>query len=1091
MSITGFERVPPEARKYVLPHLDRSQAAVIDLPESLCAAVIGAPGTGKTTTLIEFVADRVARFGYSPDDIVVLTPSRASATRLRDALALRLGVATNGPLARTVNSLAFEIVGAAARRDEVDPPRLITGGEQDSDIAQILEGHVVEGMGPAWPEILGPDVRRLKGFRTELRELMMRATEFGVSPQQLRQWGAQPEPDGSPAHPEWIAAADFITEYHEVVGNYRGNQLDSAELAQYAATAIASEDPGERVSRLKLVLVDDLQEATESTLTILRALVRRGVTVIAFGDPDVAANAFRGGEPDALGRLSAILDDPALRTLILTTAHRQGTELRAFTSAITARIGTAAAGAQRAAVSASAVASVPAVNPKSPTTAPNTPTADASPPATSTAATSTAANPNVATRAPAAIVKLSATSPARQWSAVARELRERHLLDGVPWSHMSVIVRSGAQITGIRRALSLAEVPARTTVGGTALRDDRAARALLTLVDVGVGRTEMTAALASELLLGPFGGLDRLTLRRLRLALRAEELAGGGSRASDELLLEGLAAPGRFATIDHRIGRGADRLAQTLAALRELSTAHGSIEELLWLAWERSGLAPVWFDQAIGAGITAAEANANLDGVLALFTAAKRFVERQPGSPASVFLDAVLDAEVPEDTLSPQSNDESVLITTPSGTVGLEFDVVVVANLQEGSWPNLRLRGSLLGPQELVKAVTGTSGLPLDERKLVLSDELRMFALAVSRARQRVILSCIANEDESPSVFLTLAPKDSPTIDTSLLPPLSLRGLTGRLRRDLVLESRSAFERDAAASALARLAAEGIPGADPLDWHGLLDPSSTEPLFLDDEQVPVSPSRLERFEDSPLDWFVETIAGTESSTAMGLGTILHWAMETATDPSVDEVWASVESRWNELLFESPWLAENQKRAARVLTAGIAEYLADFKRDGKTLVGAEKRFSLNIGRATVNGSIDRVERHADGSVVIVDLKTGAPITRQATIDEHPQLGAYQLAYAEGVLAEYLDELGEHHPGGAKLLYVKKGIRSKLYREGIQSVLDDEQLEGFRTRIRQAALGMAAAEFTGALELGGWGAGAQTSLAIHRVRAVSSD
>lgn len=1057
MSIRGFQRAPlaqsassAQAQQTPRITLDSFQNAVIDLADDASAAVLGAPGTGKTSTIVELVADRVLQRGFEPDEIIALTPSRASATRLRDAIALRLGIATNGPLARTVNSLAHDIVGTAARDAGAAAPRLVTGGEQDSDIAQLLEGHAEECIGPQWPELLGPDVRRLRGFRTELRELMMRATEYNVAPDRLRQLGLDQE------RPEWTAAADFIDEYLAVLSALRVSQLDSSELAQFAAAAIASDRPGERVERLRLVIVDDLQEATESTLAILRALAGRGITIIAFGDPDVAANAFRGGEPDALGRLGSVLRIRDLQTLTLGIAHRQGAVLRHLTRLVTERIGTAAAGTQRAAV------------------------AIASPPAESAQAVP----------APA-VVKILAASPARQWTAVARQLREQHLLHGTPWGEMAVVVRSGAQVPAIRRALALAEVPARTTVGGTALRDDRSARALLTLVDVGCGRTPLDALLATELLTGPFGGLDRLALRRLRLALRSEELAGGGNRGSDELLVEGLAAPGRFVTIDHRVGRNAERLAATLAALRESYAASATIEELLWLAWERSGLAPAWFEQALSAGITAAEANANLDGVLALFTAAKRFVERFPGRPASDFLTDVLDAEVPEDTLAPQPNDDAVLVATPSATVGLEFDVVVVAALQDGAWPNLRLRGSLLAPQDLVRVVTGVEPDTLDERKLVLSDELRMFALAVSRARNRVILSAVDNEDESPSMFLVLAPEGAPTIDAAALPPLSLRGLTGRLRRELAQPGKTAGEKAAAASALNRLALESVPGADPSQWHGLLEPSTTEPLYLEDEPVPVSPSKLKRFEESPLDWFVETVAGSTSSTAMGLGTILHWAMETATDASVDAIWDAVDTRWKELLFESPWLAESQKRAARTLVAGIAEYLADFRREGKTLAAAEQRFSLEIGRAIVNGSIDRIERSPDGSVSIVDLKTGSPITKATELAEHPQLGAYQLAYAQGVLDELLDEFGPHHAGGAKLLFVKKGIRSKLYREGAQPALDEEQLEGFRERIRQAAIGMAAAAFEGAIELSGWGAPGGTDLAIHRVRAVSSD
>jgi RecB family exonuclease len=314
--------------------------------------------------------------------------------------------------------------------------------------------------------------------------------------------------------------------------------------------------------------------------------------------------------------------------------------------------------------------------------------------------------------------------------------------------------------------------------------------------------------------------------------------------------------------------------------------------------------------------------------------------------------------------------------------------------------------------------------------------------------------------------------------------------MTGRLRRLLAAPGGDPGTRAAAAASLARLAELGLPGADPDDWHGLLDPSTTAPLY-EDEQVPISPSRLERFEESPLDWFLETIAGSQPTTSMNVGTILHWAMETATDPSAEAIWAAVESRWDELVFESPWLAEHQRRAARVLADGLAAYLGDFAGSGSTIVAAEGRFGFDLDRATVNGSIDRVERAADGGVVIVDLKTGNPITRQATIDAHPQLGIYQLAYREGLLDDFLAELGPHRGAGAKLLYVKKGDAARPYREGVQGVLDEEGLESFRERVRQAAIGMAAASFEGVLELRSYGLGTVPELRLHRVGAVSGE
>ncbi len=1083
MTSVRFERSAPPVRQPV--ELDPFQRAVIELADDASAAVLGAPGTGKTTTIVELVAERVLTRGWSPDELLVLSSSRAAATRLRDRLALRLERPSTGPLARTVSSLAFEIVGAAARADGAEPPRLVTASELDADIAAILEGHVVAGTGPQWPELLDEGVRRLRGFRTELRDLMARATEYGVDPAALRRLGERT------GRPEWVAGADFIDEYLRIVSTSREAQLDPAELARFAVAEIVRGRSGDRVSGLRLVLIDDLHEATESTLAIVRALAGRGVAVIAFGDPDVAANAFRGGEPSALGRLGAELGLPGIPTLVLDVAHRQSIPLRAFTVAITERIGTAAAGAQRRARAGRALPSDPV---------------EASPPA---------------------LARIEAATPARQWAAVARTLREEHLLRGVPWSRMAVVVRGGALAPGVARALALAEVPTRTSGGGVTLRDDTAARALLTVVDVAIGRTPMTPEVAAELLTGPFGGLDPVTLRRLRLALRAEELAGGGTRTTGELLVEALEQPGRLVTIDSRPARAAAGLAETLGLVRD---SDGSIEDLLWIAWDRSGLARPWREQALGSGVTAVEANRLLDGVVALFSAAKRFAERRPDTPPAEFLAEVLDAEVPEDLLSPARSDEAVLVTTPSGTVGLEFDTVVVAALQDGVWPNLRPRGSLLSAQHLVRAIAADGGAdPIDDRKLVLDDELRMFALATSRATERVVLAAVSNDDESPSPFFTLLPSSPehpvPLIDSATVPPLSLRGVTGRLRRTLADPRSPRAEAEAAAASLAELARIGLPGASPSDWHGLV-PISTTGVLFEHETVPVSPSRIERLEESPLDWFLETVAGGDSGVVAGVGTILHWAMETVEDPRVENLWQAVEARWGELVFEAPWLAERQRGLARVFTEALAEYLEDFERAGSRLVAAEGRFTLRYGELPprppdtdaappdteaappdaeagpaepdeprpaieVRGSIDRVERAADGSVVIVDLKTGRPITSQAAIASHPQLGAYQLAYSAGQFDEALDG-DPHTPGGAKLLYVREGKDGKRYREGIQATLDSEGLAAVEARILQAATIIAAAEFEGAIELEQFGGfGTTPRLRLHRVRAVSSD
>ncbi|NQX26918.1 ATP-dependent helicase [Microbacteriaceae bacterium VKM Ac-2854] len=1039
MTIKGFrsaERVVAAAQ----PELDAAQAAVIALADGASAAVLGAPGSGKTTVLVELIAERVLTRGWSPDAVVALAANRTAATRLRDRLALRLGVPSRGPLARTATSLAFEAVTSAAKSLGLDRPTLLTGGEQDAVLAELLDGHLEDGSGPVWPEELTPQVRRLRAFRTELREFGMRATERELTPDDVAALGTAFD------RPEWIAAADTLREYREVIDRMTeigGAKLDAAEFAAFAARAIRDGGAGERIAALRLVVVDDLQEASESTIVLLRALAARGVAVIAFGDPDIATSAFRGGEADTLGRFGERIGVPDAASLVLDRAHRHGAVLRELVSRSTQRIGAAAGGRQRAAGGHGR---------------------------------SDALEP---------VITLKAATPSREVAALARILRERHLRDGIAWRDMAVVVRSGAAVAPLTKALAIAEVPTRSVLSGRALRDDHAARALLLLVAVSIGAHPLDAETAALLLLGPFGGVDRLGLRRLRLALRSEELAGGGIRPSDPLLVEALAAPGRFATIDSAVARRAERLAVTIDRVRTKHTENASIEELLWSAWESSRLDRTWYDTALGTGLAAAEANRNLDGVVALFSAARRFVERSPRHSAAGFVEEILFAEVPEDTLAPQSTEDAVLVGTPSAVVGLEFDVVVVARLQDGVWPNLRLRGSLLDPAGLVDAAAGRSADVVDRRKVTLDDELRMFALATSRARRQLVLSAVAGDDETPSMFFRLVPEQAVAYPDTAVHALSLRGAVSALRRSLttpgVVDVR-------AARALRALADADVAGADPASWHGLLEPSSTDPLYpLDDPEHPVavSPSKLEAFEASPLNWFVDTVSGSTTSTAMGVGTLVHWVLENAVDADADALWQAMETRWAELVFEAPWLAERQKRATRILIDGLAEYLSDFERGGGEAIGKEQFFELDIAPAKVRGSIDRVERGRDGTVTIVDLKTGKTPPAAAAVADHAQLGSYQLAIAQGAI----EAAGESASGGAKLLYVAKGVRGKSYREVVQDQYGEEELERLRERIRRAAIGMAAADFLGLLDATPFTPGDALRYSIHTVPEVS--
>src|SRR5690606_36509735 len=125
----------------------------------------------------------------------------------------RVSVATPGPLARSIGSLAFQIVRAETVRRGEDPPQLLTGADQDRIIAEILEGDEQDERDGSsrWPAHLGPIVRRSAGFRSELRAFLSELTELGVTPRELEALGDE----------TWTAVAGFVRDYRNVIAGMR------------------------------------------------------------------------------------------------------------------------------------------------------------------------------------------------------------------------------------------------------------------------------------------------------------------------------------------------------------------------------------------------------------------------------------------------------------------------------------------------------------------------------------------------------------------------------------------------------------------------------------------------------------------------------------------------------------------------------------------------------------------------------------------------------------------------------------------------------------------------------------------------------
>ncbi|WP_349427127.1 ATP-dependent DNA helicase [Microbacterium sp. LWS13-1.2] len=1049
---------------------DASQRAVLVLPVEASGVVVGAPGTGKTETLVARVAALVEA-GVDPDTVLVLTPSRQTATALRDRLGLAVEVATTGPLARSVASYAFQIVRAHAVAVDADPPQLLTGGDEDQIIRDLLEGDEEdEAAGAArWPDWLGTAIRGTAGFRTEVRTFLAECTTLGIGPQRLRELGERHE------LPAWVALSSFFAEYLQVRDGMRGAHRDAAGLVREAVGLLRTAPAGSpAVDRVRVVLVDDAQELTLGGVELLEAVRARGAAVLAFGDPDVGSGSFRGATPENFARLAASLD----AVHVLAGGHRGTGWQRELVGRVTQRIGAVGVVAHRGAASH--------------------------------------AEPDASVRV------LTLNSTAEEYDAVARVLRERHVHDGVPWRECAVIAHDTRQVAALEAELSAREVPARSSGPGRALGAVRPVADLLRLVELA-SRDDWTFEDVSAALVGTYGRLDVIELRRLRSALRHAELqrvldadaeeaesAQGAERSGRDLVLSAMRQPLEFDLLDTREARRAGSLARTLQALRDDLDRGVTAHELLWTAWDRSGLARAWAELARGNGPLAEQAHRDLDALVALFQAAKRFVERSLDADPRVFVRSILDSGVAEDRLEAPTRDDSVRIMTPAGALGLEFDTVVVAGVQDGVWPNTRLRGSLLDTWRLADAATRSDGETLgafDRRRAAMHDELRLLARALSRATAQVIVTAVNDDDTGPSVFFELLPDPEPL---ELDHPVSLRGLVARHRRTLTQQGSRALTaagpRPAsppagpwatsaarAAEQLALLADAGVAGAAPREWYGVSGPTSIGPLRdLSREDVRVSPSRLHALEECELNWVIADLGGDPGGTTAGLGTIIHAALEHAAGHDEAALWAEVEARWGELTFEAAWRDRAEQTRARDLVRRLHLYLRRFDDAGGTLIGAEPHFEVHIPlvagevaqgpdatlpdpasdttgadrhRVILSGYIDRVELTPEGTVVIMDLKTGKrePQTDAKVLD-NPQLAAYQLAFESGAIAE----ANGHPAGGAKLLVLRPTATKSDYATPWQPPFDDERRDAFLGRIRTAVAVMRGETFTAPYE-----------------------
>lgn len=950
--------------------------------------IIGAAGSGKTTLLIERAHYLVTEAGLHPDQVRLLTPSRAGATRLRDDVAARIPRATKGPWAKSVASLAFSVVTADNLARGLPAPTLRSGADIDEDIRALFDD--VDGAHNAFSGVFDPIVTGTETFRTELRELMARVIEHGHTPAELVSWGEKYD------RVPWQRAGQFMADYQRVIARSRPNSFEPAELITRAARIIGEALPDE-LSDLRVVLVDDSHDIPASARTLIAELARWGVSVTAVGDPDVAGQTFRGSDP---GSPAALADMLGVAPIFSTRVFRHGPGIRSRVSVLSQRVGTARAGQQRAVEAVGPEASVP-------------------------------------------VIRLEASSATDEDFLIARYIDDHRRQHRTPLDQIAVISRRATSLEGIARALGHRDIRSHRSTRA-ALSTEPAVRELSWWALAALRPTAVTPDRAMDMLTGMFGGWSALELRLLVTWIRVREAAESSPKSAPDVIAEFVRGSDILIDAPDSLIRRIERTRSIVLAIRKVG-AEAPIDVVLSAAWQAVSVEKAWLDRHGGGGEGARFVSRALDAVIALTETAARFAQAHPGVAADVFIHRVLSQDVAEDVLVPEPLSKAVWLGTPSGAAGRQWSVVILHGLNDGVWPNTAVRGSLLGAPEIAWLARGVDPGDIDQRKVVLDDEIRMATLAASRAARQLVVSAVSADDTSPSPLFYLLADGALAWEEGSEHPDDPRALVSSLRRAL---SHAEHPDHAAVPTLAYLASRKVFGAHPEHWWGLMGSSTTQPLFADDI-VRLSPTRVSQVEQSPLMWLLDTIAPEPLPPAVDVGRIVHGALEANPWGPAGPMREYVDHRWSDINFDSAWLSEAKRAETHRHIDALDSYLVDQRRDNIELVASEKKFEIELPGALMTGFIDRLVRDKDGNLLVVDLKTGRHKTDNQVVDD-PQLLAYQLAITTpGVTDGWGVSGGE--TGGAYLLFVSAGKGGKPYRIALQAPLDSEGQTVFLERL----------------------------------------
>lgn len=642
-------------------------------------------------------------------------------------------------------------------------------------------------------------------------------------------------------------------------------------------------------------------------------------------------------------------------------------------------------------------------------------------------------------------------------------IRRAHLLEGVPWKDMAVIVRSAQGIPGIQRALNASGVPVHLESANLLLTEQPLVANLLLALKSVV--SPLTRSELEKMASGLVADIDQAAFRRIYRVLEqyldsATEVETAAGADDDKDSLASREEPNSSITDDFHewIRSRGDLRTQRIALLSALLQSHERTPEdlkaafekancqkdlkaletlkeildagysayaqnkpldlVLWDIWTQLGLATPLQDAALRGGVRGAQAQKDINAVIDLFDALADFLKLKPEARVNDFINHITSQDLPTGVRDRRQGDpDAVTVITAHGAVDGEWKNVVIAGVQSNQWPKAYRGDTVFQENKFLDLIDENvdTNIYIDRAIEATADERRLLHVATTRATDNLLVIGVDSELEEtmPSrlfyeledTLKTPINEDAPSGDADIR-VLDSTSLIAELRRVVTNEDKPLAERQHAAHQLARLASAGFTAANPEEWWSTRELSTDAPLKVRS----LSPSKIGNIFECPLGAVAERLLPTETNIKMQMGNLIHlYAEALESDCDEQEVRQQILDVYRSISHSAVWKKQADYQEFEAALDHTKEWVEGSRNDNYEKIVVEGSVEADLPNGVkLFGKIDRLEKkynpsdsEEDQSYRIIDYKSGKI---EYAAEHILQLAAYDSAIRNGKLSQ---------------------------------------------------------------------------------------